>query len=247
MGESEPSVTVPRTSPPAIVWCCETPVLKNLDERSERDKRELRQGPTWTIQHQRAYQTRVRTLAAGPRSAWGRTMPGRESVVRSRIVTIRHTTSYFGDFGGPFPREPGWTSRKKVPLGVRLKPTRRSHTKHFLAHKCPRSKATKPRRGVCGVWQYPNTGQIYLFCSSVFGGSSAAPFALFLIYGLRCAAQRRVLRAFYVFAHLHGSWGICQRLWENTPKKWNSQANSAARRNGITSAPRALNSRCRCR
>ena len=41
-GESEPSVTVPRTSPPAIVWCCETPVLENLDERSEREKRELR-------------------------------------------------------------------------------------------------------------------------------------------------------------------------------------------------------------
>ena len=25
-----------------IVWCCETPVLENLDERSEREKRELR-------------------------------------------------------------------------------------------------------------------------------------------------------------------------------------------------------------
>ena len=112
MGESEPSVTVPRTSPPAIVWCCETPVLKNPDERSERDKRELRQGPTWSIQHQRAHQSRVRTLAAGPRSAWGRTMPDRESVVRSRIVTIRHATSYFGDFGGPFPSQDGPPEKK---------------------------------------------------------------------------------------------------------------------------------------
>ena len=94
-GESEPSMTVPRTSPPAIVWCCETPVLENLDERSERDKRELGQGPTWSIQHQRAHQSRVRTLAAGPRSAWGRTMPDRESVVWSRIVTIRHATSFW--------------------------------------------------------------------------------------------------------------------------------------------------------
>ena len=111
-GESEPSMTVPRTSPPAIVWCCETPVLENLDERSERDKRELGQGPTWSIQHQRAHQSRVRTLAAGPRSAWGRTMPDRESVVWSRIVTIRHATSFFGDFGGPFPSQDGPPEKK---------------------------------------------------------------------------------------------------------------------------------------
>ena len=52
MGESEPSVTAPRTSPPAIVRCCETPaVLKNPDERSGRNKRELQQGPMWPIQH----------------------------------------------------------------------------------------------------------------------------------------------------------------------------------------------------
>ena len=56
MCESEPPVTAPpRTPTPAIVWCCETPVLENPDERSERDKRELRQGPTWSIQHQRAH------------------------------------------------------------------------------------------------------------------------------------------------------------------------------------------------
>ena len=62
-----------------------------------------------------------------------------------------------------------------------------------------------------------------------------------------CAAQRRVLRAFYVLAYLLGSWGICQRLWmwKDTQVKWSSQANSAARRNGITSASRAINSRCR--
>ena len=89
------------------------------------------------------------------------------------------------------------------------------------------------------------TAQIYLFYSSVFGGSSAAPFTRF--FYLWFAAQRRVLRAFYVLAYLLGSWSIYQRLWENTQEKWNSQANSAARRNDITSALRALNSRCRCR
>ena len=66
-------------------------------------------------------------------------------------------------------------------------------------------------------------------------------------FNLWFAAQRRVLRAFYVLAYLLGSWSIYQRLWENTQEKWNSQANSAARRNDITSALRALNSRCRCR
>ena len=33
-------------------------------------------------------------------------MPDRESAVRSRIVTIRHATSYFGDFAGPTPPNP---------------------------------------------------------------------------------------------------------------------------------------------
>ena len=98
--------------------------------------------------------------------------------------------------------------------------------------------SSEQRRSEC-------TAQIYLFYSSVFGGSSAAPFTGF--FYLWFAAQRRVLRAFYVLAYLLGSWSIYQRLWENTQEKWNSQANSAARRNDITSALRALNSRCRCR
>ena len=89
------------------------------------------------------------------------------------------------------------------------------------------------------------TGQIYSFYSSVLGGPSAALFTRF--FYVWCAAQRRVLRAFYVLAYLLGSWGICQRLWmwKDTQVKWSSQANSAARRNGITSASRAINSRCR--
>ena len=39
-------------------------------------------------------------------------MPDRESVVRSRIVTIRHATSFFGDFGGPFPSQDGPPEKK---------------------------------------------------------------------------------------------------------------------------------------
>ena len=54
------------------------------------------------------------------------------------------------------------------------------------------------------------TGQIYSFYSSVLGGPSAAPFTRF--FYLWCAAQRRVLRAFYVLACLLGSWGICQLI-----------------------------------
>ena len=39
-------------------------------------------------------------------------MPDRESVVRSRIATIRHVTSQFGDFGGPVPSQDGPPEKK---------------------------------------------------------------------------------------------------------------------------------------
>ena len=155
MSESEPSVTVPRTSPPAIVWCCETPVLENPDERSERDKRELRQGPTWSIQHQRAHQSQVRTLAAGPRSAWGRTMPDRESVVRSRIVTIRHATSSFGDFGGPFPSQDG-PPEKKFHLESGLDARDRARLCVLLTQVSAFKRHKTSTRGVVAGWVFGN-------------------------------------------------------------------------------------------
>ena len=99
---------------------------------SERDKRELRQGPTWSIQHRRAHQSRVRTIAAGPRSAWGRTMPGRESVVQSRIVAIRHTTSAIFWWFWRAISEPGWTSRKKFHLESGLNQRDEGPHKTFL-------------------------------------------------------------------------------------------------------------------
>ena len=89
----------------------------------------------------------------------------------------------------------------------------------------PRPTSRTDRFSLLQLLQRGNV-KIYLFYSSAFGvssmGSSAAPFTPFF-FNLWCAAQRRVLRAFYVLAYLLGSWGICQRLWnalgEHTGRK----------------------------
>ena len=126
-------------------------------------------------------------------------------------------------------------------------PRRRLVSPHSprITPRAAESSRSRRRSTVRSATALAGTGQIYLFYSSDFGGSSAAPFTRFFLFMVRGSAACAAL--FYVFAYLLGSWGICQPLWENTPKKWNSQANSAARHNDITSAPRALNSPCRCR
>ena len=124
-GESAPSVTLPPTSPHVIVWCGDTPVVhRPLDDRCERHKRAPRLGSLVSHEARRSSEECV-----GSHDAVAR-------IERSqlRIATIRHGLNE--SFRSHFPlfwsfwlaiSEPGWTSRKKVPLGIRLKPTRPSH------------------------------------------------------------------------------------------------------------------------
>jgi len=84
--EHAPSVTLPPTSPHAIVWCGDTPVLQSPDDRRERGKRKPRLGPMPASQPQRFHQS-------GPRdSQQARGVPGQRDG-RSAASTVCHETS----------------------------------------------------------------------------------------------------------------------------------------------------------
>ena len=75
---------------------------------------------------------------------------------RTVPITNRHDSPWFESFRSHFAlfwsfwlaiSEPGWISRKKVPLGIRLKSTRPSH-EAGLAESTP----TGSRQKLCGAW-----------------------------------------------------------------------------------------------
>ena len=112
MGESEPSVTLPRTSPPAIVWYQQEPVLKRypaIDATGTSGSR------AWVHVGQPALKTALKASHKvhyrPDRSAWGRTVPDHDSAVWSRFVMVCATSCFCG-FGQPFPRWGGPPEKK---------------------------------------------------------------------------------------------------------------------------------------
>ena len=84
--EPAQSVTLPPTSPHAIVWCADTPVLQSPgDRRGERGKRKPRLGPMSANQPQRPHQSEPRD------SQQARGVPGQHDG-RSAASTVSHET-----------------------------------------------------------------------------------------------------------------------------------------------------------
>ena len=91
-GESAPSVALPPTSPPAIVWCGDTPVLQSPgdrhDEQHKRKPRLIFTSASQALKIARTQRERGGTRPIpGPRSALG--SHGRDSR-RARFATMRH-------------------------------------------------------------------------------------------------------------------------------------------------------------
>jgi len=84
--EPAQSVPLPPTSPHAIVWCGDTPVLQSPDDRRERGKRKPRLGPMPASQPQRPHQSEPRD------SQQARGVPGQHDG-RSAASTVCHETS----------------------------------------------------------------------------------------------------------------------------------------------------------
>jgi hypothetical protein len=116
-GESEPSVTLPRTSPPAIVWYQQAPILQSYPTINVTDTSASR---AWVHVDQPAPTTALKTsqkVLYRPEEFLGSDGPDRRAVastVRSRIVTNRHAPCHVTILRfWPAISEPGWTSRKK--------------------------------------------------------------------------------------------------------------------------------------
>ena len=78
MGESEPSVTLPRTPPPAIVWYQQKPILHIYPAIDATDTSASR---AWVHVGQpdpKKAPKASRKVLYIPRSAWGRTVPDRD-------------------------------------------------------------------------------------------------------------------------------------------------------------------------
>ena len=154
--EPAQSVTLPPTSPHAIVWCGDTPVVhRPLDDRCERHKRASR---AWSACWPASPKGRIESEPRGPSQ-----LRGVRGVSTNHTVPItnRHDSSWFESFRSHFAlfwsfwlaiSEPGWTSRKKVPLGIRLKSTRPSHGRFFSSLNPP--EAIQKNR-LAGLWESP--------------------------------------------------------------------------------------------
>ena len=131
--EPAPSVTLPPTSVHVIVWCGDTSVLlRSLDDRCERNKRASR---AWSARWPASPKGRIESEQRGPSQLRGVRGVSTHYTVP---ITNRHDSSWFESFRSHFAlfwsfwsfwlaiSEPGWTSRKQAPLGIRLKSTRPS-------------------------------------------------------------------------------------------------------------------------
>ena len=116
-GESAPSVTLTPKSPHAHVRYEEAPpVLQSPGDRYD-DTRELPLGSTSASHPQRSHSKRA------ARSRPPRARSGHES----RIVTNRHATSRFYDFGQPFPSQGGPPDRAKLRADATIFPKTLAH------------------------------------------------------------------------------------------------------------------------
>ena len=110
--EPAPSVTLPPTSVPVIVWCGDTPVvLRSLDDRCERHKRANR---AWSARWPASLKGRIESEPRGPSQLQGMRGVARIAPSQLRTVTIRHGSNVFvlifpcfGYFGQPFPSQDG--------------------------------------------------------------------------------------------------------------------------------------------
>ena len=141
-----------RTSQHRIVWRCETPVLQNPGEWSERGKCELRQGPTWSIQHQGSTKAESRKPQQAREVLWGRTVQDRPQHDSSCQVMFLKLSFSFSSFWLAI-SEAGWTSRKKAPLGVQFKSARRRETRISPRTSARGDEEKKLCRGVCAWWR----------------------------------------------------------------------------------------------
>ena len=132
-------MTLPPTSVRVIVWCGDTPVvLRSLGDRCERHKRAIR---AWSARWPASPKGRIKSEPRGPSQLRGVRGVSTHGTVP---ITNRHDSSWFESFRYRFAlfwsfwlaiSEPGWTSRKKVPLGTRLKSTRPSQIRSFVHKK----------------------------------------------------------------------------------------------------------------
>ena len=121
-GESEPSVTLPRTSPPAIVWYQQAPILQSNPTIDVTDTRASR---AWVHVDQPAPKTARKAsqkVLYRPEEFLVLDGPDRRE---HGSVTNRHKSSCHVTILRFWPAisEPGWTSRKKVPLVVLFRST----------------------------------------------------------------------------------------------------------------------------
>ena len=116
----------------SIVWCGDTPViLRSLGDRCERHRRASR---AWSARWPASPKGRIESEPRGPSQLRGVRGVARIAPSQFRIVMIRHGLKVsvlllpcVGHHAFWLAiSEPGWTSRKKVPLGIRLKSTRPS-------------------------------------------------------------------------------------------------------------------------
>ena len=125
-GESDPSVTLPRTSPPAIVWYQQAPIIQSDPAIGVTDTSASR---AWVHVGQPAPKTALKASHKAlyrPEECLG----SHGARPRQRgLVTNRHKSSCHVTILRFWPAisEPGWARRKKVSLGVLLRRTRPSH------------------------------------------------------------------------------------------------------------------------
>ena len=135
-GESDPSVTLPRTSPPAIVWYQQAPIIQSDPAIGVTDTSASR---AWVHVGQPAPKTALKASHKAlyrPEECLG----SHGARPRQRgLVTNRHKSSCHVTILRFWPAisEPGWARRKKVPLGVRLKSTRPSEIQERARGKFP--------------------------------------------------------------------------------------------------------------
>ena len=149
-GESDPSVTLPRTSPPAIVWYQQAPIIQSDPAIGVTDTSASR---AWVHVGQPAPKTALKASHKAlyrPEECLG----SHGARPRQRgLVTNRHKSSCHVTILRFWPAisEPGWARRKKVSLGVLLRRTRPSHGRVLPKLDPPEARQNFLLAGLCTV------------------------------------------------------------------------------------------------
>ena len=155
-GESEPSVTLPRTSPPAIVWYQQAPILQSNPTIDVTDTSASR---AWVHVGQPAPKTALKASHKAlyrPEECLG----SHGARPRQRgLVTNRHKSSCHVTILRFWPAisEPGWVRRKKFSLGVLLRRTRPIHGRVCWSLHPPEARQNFRRPGLSPAWERMRT------------------------------------------------------------------------------------------